>query len=483
MTVTLNIIDDQKSESCDTSPSIKVQGRALAKQAKEFRGRAAVVTLGCAKNQVDSEVMLGVLKNSGFEIVTDLNTAEVVVVNTCGFLEASVKESLDCVLEVSELKETANLRRLIVAGCMVSRYKGDLKAELPEVDEFITSEDLMSVAKVASGAMKDLLSQAERPYFLYDERSPRIISDGRASAYVKISEGCNRPCTFCIIPKIRGEMRSRSIGSVVHEVKALAAQGVREINLVAQDLTNYGSDIKAPGLTDLLKELDSSAAVDWIRLLYAYPIGIEAPLLKEIETLSSVCNYLDMPLQHSSEPLLKLMKRPLGRFSPRNVIRFIRETAPTIHLRTTFIVGFPGESEADIADLEDFIREGHFTNVGIFTYSREEGTPSYDMPNQVTEEEKNARRERLMLAQQQVVAQKLKGFVGKTLKVLVEGTHQDTDLLLTGRTEFQAPEVDGVVIINDILGGEEQLGAVKVGEFYQVEITEVAGYDLVGRII
>ena len=471
----------QPSEAgaCSSAVAMNVHKPGDERYAGSFRGRAAMVTLGCAKNQVDSEVMLGVLRNHGYEIVTDLASADVAVVNTCGFLESSVKESIDAVLDAAEYKSTGRLRKLIVAGCMVERYKGDLRQTLPEVDSFLLTGDLLKVGEAADGGVGAALNDAGRPYFLYDDTMPRQLSTQRHTAYVKVAEGCNRPCTFCIIPKIRGAMRSRTIDSVVKEVVDLGAQGVREINLVAQDLTSYGKDLSQGSLPELLRALDGARAVDWIRLLYAYPIGIDEALLDSIVELPSVCNYLDLPLQHASEDVLRNMKRPLGRYSPRHVAEFIRTRAPQIVMRTTFIVGFPGETEKDVDELEAFIREGHFLNVGIFTYSPEEGTPSHDMKGHLSQQEKDARRERLMLAQQEVAGRSLSGYLGKRLPVLVEGAHEDTDLLLSGRAEFQAPEVDGVVIINDIEGEDS---SIPIGTIREVEITEVSGYDLVGTV-
>jgi len=474
----------ESSASCGskisvTAPSFNVKGH-------EFSGNAAVVTLGCAKNQVDSEIMLGVLKNTGFQIVSDVSQAEVLIVNTCGFLESSVKESIDCVLDVSELKKTARLRKLIVAGCAVERFKGDLKEALPEADYFLTPDQLLSVGEAAQGTFQEVLNAASRPYFLYDEEMPRQVSTESFTAYVKISEGCNRPCTFCVIPSIRGKMRSRRPSSIIKEIEALGNAGVREINIVAQDLTSYGLDLtsddssKKVSLAGLLKELSTINSVSWIRLLYAYPVGVTEELLKTITQSKNICNYFDIPLQHSSESVLALMKRPLGKFSPRNIVAFIKETAPEIKIRTTFIVGFPGETVDDVEDLAQFLREGHFSNVGIFTYSKEEGTPSYELSGHISEEEKQRRRDYLMGIQQEVVAKELESYIGKVITVLVEGTHEETELLWVGRAEFQAPEVDGQVIINDIEGDPLNL---EKGAMISVQITEISGYDLIGKAL
>lgn len=474
-------LDDAPAKSCSVAVNI-TEPQALDGKAA-FVGRAAIVTLGCAKNQVDSEVMIGVLRNSGFEITNDLSHADVAVVNTCGFLESAVKESVDCVLELSELKKSGSLRRLLVAGCMVERYKGDIRKALPEVDSFIALDGLLSVGQAALGAddsLRDILNEGARPYFLYDETMPRHLASHPYMAYVKVSEGCNRPCAFCIIPQIRGSMRSRSIDSITKEVSALAAQGVKEINLVAQDLTAFGTDTNTGRLVDLLRALDEAKAAPWIRLLYAYPVGVDDELLDAITNLSSVCTYLDVPLQHASEDVLKAMKRPIGRYGSRRFVEYVRSKAPSIKLRTTFIVGFPGETEEDIKQLEDFVAEGHFESVGVFTYSPEQGTAAFDMDDQISEKEKRVRRDRVMLAQQKVRIAKNEEYIGQEIEVLVEGPHEETDMLLSARTRFQAPEVDGTVLINDVVEG---LGEIQAGHLGRVKITEVSGYDLVGTLV
>ena len=475
----LNILDQS---NCSSKPLADATKAPLDFQVetRNYVGKAAVITLGCAKNQVDSEVILGTLTARGFEIVTDVNLADVAIVNTCGFLESAVAESIDCILDIADLKKTGRLRKLIVAGCMVSRYKGSLAETLPEVDAFISLDDLLQSADVASGANgSDFLEGAARPYFLYDDSMPRVVSTRTHTAYVKVSEGCNRPCTFCIIPKIRGNMRSRKLESVVREVSDLASQGVKEVNLVAQDLTSYGQDLKGPSLSELLVKLDATE-INWIRLLYAYPIGVCDELLDAIIDLPSVCEYFDIPLQHSSEKILKPMKRPLGQFSPRALVERIKTRQPEIALRTTFIVGFPGETEQDISDLENFVREGYFSSVGVFVYSPEEGTPAYQLDGQISEEEKNVRKERIMLAQKEVLDKKLQNYVGKELEVLVEGLHADTDLIISARSRFQAPDVDANVLINDLEAESEKIEA---GKLAKVRISEVAGYDLVGSLL
>lgn len=481
MTKNLAILDENQStaSSCD-SKVIKSLNITNSVTAKNFKGRACVVTLGCAKNQVDSEVMLGGLSRHGYEIVTDPKQAEVIVVNTCGFLQSSVTESVDRVLEAAEYKQGGRCRQLLVAGCMVERYKSDLAKSIPEVDHFVAVNDILKVGEIIDGEHGSVLDRAARPYFLYDDTMPRCLSTAKHTAYVKISEGCNRPCTFCIIPRLRGAMRSRDLDSILKEVVDLGQLGVKEVNYVAQDLTSYGLDIKDRKLADLIEKVDKSQAVRWQRLLYAYPIGVDEKLLKSIVELPSVVEYLDIPLQHSSEMVLKPMRRPLGQYSPRAVVDKIRRVSPQIHIRTTFIVGFPGESDQDVDDLESFIREGHFTNVGIFEYSKEQGTPSYELSGHLPSKVKAERRERLMLAQQQVVSERLGKFVGQDIEVLVEGVHSDTELLLSARARFQAPEIDGSVIINDIL---PEAAGVLPGQIGRLRVTEIAGYDLVGQLL
>jgi ribosomal protein S12 methylthiotransferase len=390
-----------------------------------------------------------------------------------------VRESVDAILAAARFKDQGRLRRLIVAGCLVERYREELVKSLPEVDGFVKGDDLLRVGEVAFAGFGSLLEDVSRPYFLYDDSTPRRLSTRPHTAYVKIAEGCDRPCAFCIIPRIRGALRCRESDSVVREVVDLGRSGVREVSLVAQDLTAY-RDSGGTNLVNLLRKLDQSRAVDWIRLLYAYPIGIDAELLAALVELPTVCNYLDLPLQHVSEAILQRMKRPLGRYSPRRIVEFIREQAPSVALRTTFIVGLPGESEQEVDELEQFILEGHFSSVGVFTYSPETGTPAAELPDQVSARIKTRRRARLMKAQQRVVAQRLSSLVGTVQEVLVEGAHSETDLLFVGRLRTQAPEVDGLVIINDL--SEDGLALIP-GTIRRVLLTEVVGYDLLGRAL
>lgn len=453
---------------------------------RDFSGNVCLVTLGCAKNQVDSEIMLGSFVRKGFRPISDPANAEVIVVNTCAFLQSAVEEGIDTILALTEHKKTGRCRRLVVAGCMVERYRQDLQQEFPEVDRFLSTDELLHVADegATSGQCFD---SARRPYFLYDEQMPRVLSSGKHSAYVKIAEGCNRPCSFCIIPKIRGAFRSRAKESVVAEVKELIDCGAKEINFVAQDLTAYGTDF--PGnrglrseLRPLLSELSEVEGDFWIRLLYAYPVGVDETLIRTIVESSKIANYLDLPLQHISHSVLKAMKRPLGERGTRALIEKIREVGPEIALRTTMIVGFPGETEDDVRALEQFVAEGHFMHLGVFMYSQEEEAGSFSLPNQVPQKVKEERRERIMVCQQQVVKKRLAAYLGREVRILCEGTHSESDLLYSGRTEFQAPETDGEVIINavrdDFVGTLEE----STGMFVRGVITEVAGYDLLATV-
>ncbi|MEZ4753425.1 MAG: 30S ribosomal protein S12 methylthiotransferase RimO [Bdellovibrionota bacterium] len=474
----LNIVGETES-ACRDSTAFNITEDHTGVNLRKYKGNAAIVTLGCAKNQVDSEVMLGVLRNTGYQIVNDLKDADVAIVNTCGFLQSAVEESIDAVLNASDFKKTGRLRKLIMSGCVVSRYKGELAETLPEVDSFLTIDDILKVGEAANDGLGSILDEAARPYFLYDDKMPRQLSTQRHTAYVKISEGCNRPCTFCIIPGIRGKLRSRSLESVVKEVRDLGAAGVREINLIAQDLTDYGKGT-GHNITDLLRAIDKTQAMDWVRLLYAYPVGINDALLDAIIELPSITEYLDLPLQHASESVLKRMQRPVGRFAPRAITEHIKTRQPGIAMRTTFIVGFPGETEADVRELEDLVKAGHYSSVGVFTYSQEQGTPAAEMENQVPEEEKHSRRERIMLAQQQVLETDLEEMLGKTIPVLIEGPHPETELIISSRARFQAPDVDGIVMINDF---EDFAGVLKAGQMGEVELTEVSGYDLIGRLV
>ena len=471
----------------ETSPSVVAESG--------FAGNVLMVTLGCAKNLVDSEVMLGALRSRGFRPIGEPEQADLIVVNTCAFLQSAVEEGVDRILELARYKETGRCRKLVVAGCMVERYRSDLESSLPEVDRFISTDELLTVADDESTS-EQCFDGARRPYFLYDESMPRMRSTEGHTAFVKIAEGCDRPCAFCIIPKIRGEFRSRAISSIVNEISSLVADGVKEISLVAQDLTSYGVDFVdgkrgAPQLESLLDHIEQIEAPNglWVRLLYAYPIGVTETLITKIVKSRKICSYLDLPLQHISNSVLKRMNRPLGERGTRGLIEQMATIAPDLAIRTTFVVGFPGETEEDVDALEQFVREGYFTHVGVFTYSQESEAKAFHFPDQVPEEIKEERRRRIMEAQQSVVEARLREYLGHELRVLVDGYHEDTDLLLAARTEWQGAETDGLVIVNEVeeefltADGEAfDLERVK-GRFGRVLITDVTGYDLVGRLV
>lgn len=501
----LTIVDESRPDggsSCGTAKMTAATGDAddpSVVAGGSFGGNVLLVTLGCAKNLVDSEVMLGALRGRGFRPIVDPAQADLIVVNTCAFLQSAVEEGIDRILELARYKEEGRCRRLVVAGCMVERYREDLAASLPEVDRFISTDELLTVADDA-GTTASCFDQARRPYFIYDETMPRLRSTAGHTAYMKIAEGCDRPCTFCIIPKIRGGFRSRSPESLVREMEELSLAGVRELNLVAQDLTAYGVDLsaggrRAPLLAELLETMTLRAAqlgVDrslWIRLLYAYPIGVDERLIRLVSESPVVCNYLDLPLQHISHPVLKRMQRPLGERGTRGLIEAIRKHGPDLALRTTFIVGFPGETDADVDSLVSFVSEGHFTHVGVFTYSEESESKAFGMPDQVPEEERENRRRRVMEAQQRVVQARNERLLGTSVRVLIDGHHEETDLLLSARAAWQAPETDGEIIINDVDGslkddsGEDVDLARVLGRFGLVEITDTAGYDVVGTLV
>lgn len=460
-----------------------------------YSGNVLLVTLGCAKNLVDSEVMLGALAARGFRPTDCPEEADLIVVNTCAFLQCAVEESIDRVLELAAYKQQGRCRRLVVAGCMVERYREKLHEELPEVDQFLSTDEILDVGQ-ESKTTSLCLDSARRPYFLYDDTMPRIRAAGEATAYVKIAEGCSRPCSFCIIPRLRGEYRSRSVESVQNEVGNLLSKGIREVNLVAQDSTGFGAEnsesaresSRLPELLLSLGNLGIDPLEYWVRVLYAYPSGITDRLLEAISSSPYVCDYLDLPLQHVSHNVLKDMRRPLGGKGTRQLIAKIREHAPGIALRTTFLVGFPGESEDDIRELEQFVSEGHFTHVGVFTYSHEPEAESYRFLDQVEKDTKEERRSRIIRCQQEVIDRRARDLIGARERVLIEGRHHESDLLLCGRAAWQAPETDGEIIINEIdeslLEEGNSFSAERVsGRFGDVQITEQAGCDLVGRLI
>ncbi len=439
--------------------------------------KIAMVSLGCPKNRVDSEVILGLLGARGYTLTEIPEAAEIIIVNTCTFIEKATNESIETILQYAALKTTGNCSLLVVAGCLTQRYQEELREELPEVDLFIGTGEYQRIADlVLEAESKGRVVATGVPEYIHDHLTPRISTTPFYSSYVKIAEGCSNPCTFCIIPRLRGDFRSREMNSIVEEVKTLVSKGTKEINLVAQDTTAYGRDLAKPvTLKELLKKLSPIDGLQWIRLLYCYPTLLGDDLLDVIAKNEKVVNYIDLPLQHIDDKILKAMKRGTREKMIRSLLQRIRKRAPDAALRSAFIIGFPGEGEKEFDNLCNFIEEARFDHVGFFTYSREEGTPAAEMPGQVPEEVKEKRYDRLMKLQQKISLEKNRAHVGKKVKILVEGLSDETDLLLKGRADFQAPEIDGITYIS--------AGEAEVGEIREAIITDAHPYDLVGELI
>jgi len=431
--------------------------------------------------------MMGLLATSGYELTPDRDAADVLVVNTCGFIDSAKQESVDTILEMAQLKAAGNCQRLVVTGCMVERYRKDLQQEIPEIDALLGTNELEQIINAVepNGSRKlslPVLSSTPpaQALYLYNEKTPRVLTTPSYSAYVKIAEGCDHPCSFCVIPQMRGQFRSRPMGSILAEADRLASQGVKELLLIGQDTTDYGKDLGIKdGLASLLRELDRIKGPEWIRFLYAYPNNVRESLFDAMAEAEHICKYIDIPLQHASANVLKLMKRGGNRKALTNLINRMRERVPGVTVRTTFIVGFPGETEADFEELLGFIKDVEFDNVGVFTYSDEEECEAYPLSDKVPAKVARARQAKLMREQQKIAKRRNRRMIGKEMKVLIEGPSRESELLLQGRTEGQAPEIDGVVLINDM---PEEFSPV-AGQFVDVEITDSAGYDLIGRII
>lgn len=447
--------------------------------------KVGFVSLGCPKNLVDSEVMMGQLKEAGYEITSDASEADTVVVNTCGFIESAKQESIDAILEAARLKTEGKAQRLVVAGCLVERYRDLLRAEMPEVDAFLGTNQITEITKACdertnTRSLPILPIGNQSATYLYDESTPRVLATPGYSAFIKIAEGCDRPCAFCFIPQMRGHFRSRRTGSILVEAQQLADEGVKELVLVAQDSSRYGEDLGQPdALAHLLRELSHLDGIEWVRVMYTYPTHISDAFLDVLATEPKAVNYLDMPLQHASANVLKLMRRGGTRASLGRLIRRIRERVPDLAIRTTFITGFPGETEEDFEELLAFVREMEFDRVGVFTYSDEEGTPAFELPNKVDARTAKRRRATLMREQKRISRRRNKSRIGSTARVLFEGVSKETELLWQGRMETQAADIDGCVLIND---APEDFDPVP-GQFVDVLITEAHDYDLVGRIV
>ena len=435
-----------------------------------------IVSLGCARNLVDSEVMAGVLRQAQYEVVSEAAEADIVLVNTCSFIDAAKEESIDAILEVAKLKEEGRLRTLVVAGCLPQRYADDLARELPEVDLFIGTGEVPRIAEI----LKSHRPNKKRlyvglPSYLYDHATPRLRATASHTAFVKVSEGCDHKCAFCIIPELRGPHRSRAIDSVVDEATALARDGVKEINLIAQDLSAYGRDRRdGTTLYGLLRELDTVPGVEWIRLLYAYPNFLDDALLDLIRESRKICKYIDIPFQHASRRVLTRMRRGKSGSAVREAIARLRGAIPGITLRTSMIVGFPGETEDDFRELLDFVEEAEFERLGVFKYSTEEGTAAALMERQISEGVKERRWQEVMELQAEISRKKNEALIGTVSRVIIESLDAGSGMHL-GRTQAHAPEVDGVVYVTG-------KGEIRPGDFVNVKITQAQDYDLIGEI-
>jgi ribosomal protein S12 methylthiotransferase len=486
------------------------------------RPRIGFVSLGCPKNLVDSEVMMGLLAEAGATITSDAETADVLVVNTCSFIDKAKQESVDTILEMAQLKTGGRARRLVVAGCMVERYREEIQKNIPEVDAVVGTGELeqilaaagltspqsainppatdspfriltvaeATIAHRAEGDLREAQGRFSReswdgaiaslPNYLYNEHTPRLRTTARSSAYVKIAEGCDHPCGFCIIPQIRGKFRSRRFESVVAEVERLVTEGVQEVTLIGQDTTCYGEEFgMKDGLAQLLDRLARIDGVRWLRFLYAYPNKVTPALLETMARHDNICKYLDVPLQHAAPNVLKRMKRGGGADIFLKMIERVRATMPEITLRTSFITGFPGETDADFDLLMDFIREARFDWLGVFEYSDEEGSAAYALDGKVPRKTISARQRKLMRSQLQISRKARATQVDRVMDVLVEGESEETSLLWQGRSTMHAPEIDGKILINDF--GPH--ASVQAGKFYRCEITDAHDYDLIARVV
>ena len=443
--------------------------------------KVGFVSLGCPKNLVDSEVMLGTLSRHGYSITPQKEEADVIVVNTCGFIDSAKKESIDTILEMADLKVQGNCKKLVVAGCLAERYRSEIQKEIPEIDFIFGPDELGRVLEAvqldASSSVPDVSIDA-----LYSSKEvptiPRILTTPSYMAYLKISEGCDHVCTFCAIPGFRGRFRSRTVADLVAESRRLAEQGVRELVIVSQDTMAYGKDLGLPdGITTLLRQLVKIDGLKWVRFLYCYPNMVSDELVRLVAEEERLCKYFDIPYQHASRSVLDRMKRGGNRDIYERQVEGIRKQMPDLGLRTSFIMGFPGETENDFNEVLSFMKNVQFDNVGVFLYSDEEGTGAFDLDQKVPRSTATRRRNRLMKEQAKISAKRLQGMVGRNVEILLEGQSDESELLLQGRMETQAPDIDGHVLINDT--GDRQIA---IGEFYTVEITESLEYDLIGRI-
>lgn len=435
-------------------------------------------TLGCSKNQVDSEIMLGILNKHGFSLTHDEAQADVIIINTCGFIESAKQESINTILSLAELKEIAKCKVLIVTGCLAQRYSKELSEEIPEVDAFLGTTNFNEIAEIVNRTISD----KERVVWAdnidkdvnYD--LPRILTSPSYSAYLKIAEGCDNHCTYCIIPKLRGKYRSRPIEKIVNEARNLAESGVKELIIIAQDITRYGIDLYGNyQLVKLLEELSHIEKIKWIRLQYSYPDIISDELIELISSNDKICKYIDIPIQHCNNEILKKMNRRTTKAHILEVIKKLRNKIPNISLRTSLIVGFPGETDKQFCELYDFVKDVEFDRLGVFTYSMEEDTAAAELPDQITEEVKENRRDKIMLIQRDISLKKNMDKIGKIYDILIEEKVENENVYI-GRTQFDAPEVDGVVYLNTDK-------KISIGEFVRAKITDALEYDLIGEVV
>ena len=462
------------------------------------------LSLGCPKNLVDGEVMLGIAQNAGHELTTDASSADVLVVNTCAFIDSAKQESIDAILEMAQLKKEGNCSRLVVTGCLGERYRDELRKEIPEIDAVLGTGEVEEILTaigsgrertkatgavplkwhgkttgVASPASATTAPGTELPTYLYDADTPRLLTTPKHFAYVKVAEGCDYTCAFCIIPTLRGKFRSRDAASIVREARSLAERGIKELLLISQDTTFYGIDKGERGaLARLLRELNAIDGLEWIRLLYLYPTTITDDVLLAMAECEKVCRYIDLPLQHAAGSVLKRMRRPGDRRTYDKLLDRIRRTVPGVTLRTTLIVGFPGETDEEFAELEQFVSDIEFDHVGVFTYSHEEGTRAFALPDDVPAAVKRKRRNALMARQKKIVARAQKAKIGMPVRVLIDGPSADHELVLQGRLEGQAPEIDPVVILTDC-----DPSIYSAGDLIDARIVGAREYDLIAAPI
>ena len=442
--------------------------------------KVGFVSLGCPKNLVDSEVMMGILARQGYELTPRAEEAEVLVVNTCSFIEPAQKESVDAILEMAEHKKFGAAKKLIVAGCLVERYRDQILEQVPEVDAVVGTGEVERILEAVEGDLRVL--PAEPPAFLYHDLTPRIVTTPKHAAYIKIAEGCDHPCSFCIIPQLRGKFRSRRFESVVKEAENLAAAGAREITLIGQDTTSYGEDLGLRnGLAQLLAKLAGIEELLWVRFLYAYPNRVTQELLDTLAAHQRLAKYMDMPLQHASRNVLARMKRGSHGEAFLKLLERIRTTIPGISLRTSFIVGFPGETDADFEELCDFVRAAHLDWMGVFEYSDVDNAGSFALDGKLDAETIADRRNTLMALQKKISREKLRNWKGRTATALLEGESKDNPLVWEARLEGMAPEIDGKLYLTDIELPSGEAG--QVGDAVRVEITKTDAYDLIGRVV